>query len=211
MKLKALALVAAVAGIAALSGCETMSAEECAAADWGQLGYRDADNNGQDRFADRAESCAEKGYSADPDTYRGGWSEGIRAFCQPYRGFAFARAGGSFNGSCPGDLDEGFRYAYGDGRRVYDLQQDVQEARNEVSRFESRRRELDEDLREAEDDLDEATTDEERTRIRNRIDELRRQRRDNNDDLDVAQRNVPRLERLMSELRYEIGDRWGPW
>jgi hypothetical protein len=177
-----------------------MSAEECAGADWGALGYRDADNNGQDRFGDRAESCADKGYSADAESYRRGWAEGIRSFCQPYRGFAFARDGGSFAGACPAELDEDFRYAYNDGRRVYDVQQDVQEARNEISRFESRRRELDEDLREAEDDLDEAT-----------IDELRRQRRDNNDDLDVAQRNLPRLERMLSDLRYEIGNRWGPW
>lgn len=211
MKLKALALVAALAGFAALSGCETMSAEECASAEWGQLGYRDADNNGQDRFADRAESCAEKGFGADAESYRAGWSEGIRAFCQPYRGFAFARGGGSFNGSCPGDLDQGFRYAYNDGRRVYDVQQDINEARSEISRYESRRRELDDDLHELEDGLEAATTDEERTRIRNRIDQVRRERRDNNDDLDVAQRNVPRLERMLSDLRYEIGDRWGAW
>lgn len=211
MKLKLIAFAAVAVAAAALASCETMSAEECAGADWGALGYRDADNNGQDRFGDRAESCADKGYSADADSYRRGWAEGIRAFCQPYRGFAFARNGGSFAGSCPAELDEDFRYAYNDGRRVYDVQQDVQEARNEISRFENRRRELDEDLREAEDDLDDATTDEERARIRNRIDELRRQRRDNNDDLDVAQRNLPRVERALSDLRYEIGNRWGAW
>jgi hypothetical protein len=211
MKLKAMLLIAAVGAMAALAGCETMSAEECAAADWGQLGYADADANGQDRFANRAESCADKGYVADADAYRAGWSEGIRSFCQPYRAFAYARAGGGFNGSCPADLDEGFRYGYNDGRRVYQIQQDIQHARGQISNLESRRYQIDEDVRDRERELREATTDEERARIRNLLEELRRERRSVNDDLDIAQRNVPRLERLMSDLRYEIGDRWGPW
>lgn len=211
MKLRLLVLGAVFACAGALASCETMSAEECAGADWSQLGYRDADGNGQDRFADRAESCGEKGYNADPTAYRSGWAEGIRSFCQPYRAFSFARNGGSFNGSCPGDLDHEFRYAFADGRRVYDLQQDINNARSEISRLEERRHDIDGHLRDAENDLDEATTDETRRQIHNRIDDLRRERRDVNDDLDVANRNIPRLERVMSDLRYEIGDRWGAW
>jgi hypothetical protein len=212
MNLKLLALAGVFAAAVALASCETMSAEECAGADWGQLGYTDADGNGQDRFASRAESCAEKGYSADADTYRRGWAEGLRSFCQPYRAFSFARAGSSFSGSCPADLDQDFRYAYADGRRVYDLQQEINNARSEISRLEERRRDLDDQLDEYEGDLDDSTlTEEQRRHIRNRIDEIRRERRDANDDLDVANRNVPRLERLMSDLRYDIGGRWGPW
>jgi hypothetical protein len=211
MNLKLLMLAAVMAGAAALASCETMSAEECVSADWGQVGYRDADSNGEDRFASRAESCADKGIGADADAYRRGFAEGLRSFCQPYRGFSFARGGGTFNASCPADLDQDFRYAYADGRRIYDLQQEINEARSQISSLESRRHELDEDLERTEDDLNEATTDAERQRFRNRINELRGLRRDVNDDIDVAQRNVPRLERQMSDLRYQIGDRWGPW
>lgn len=123
MKLQAFALVGAVFALVVLTGCETMSAEECATANWRQLGYSDADRNGTDNLADRAESCAEKGISADAQAYHRGFEDGLRAFCQPPRGFDFARRGGSFNGYCPGDLDQDFRYAYADGRRVYDLQQ----------------------------------------------------------------------------------------
>lgn len=209
MKLQALALVGAVFALAALAGCETMSAEECATADWRQLGYSDADRNGADNLANRADSCAEKGISADADAYHRGFSDGMRAFCQPPRGFDFARRGGTFNGSCPGDLDEDFRYAYGDGRRVYDLQQSINAAQSAVDTAIRRRNELDDDIRGQEGLLQAATTDPERNRIRGVIEGMRRERRDVNDDLRVAQEQVPRLNYQMNILRSELGGRWG--
>ena len=209
MKLRALALVGAVFALAALAGCETMSAEECATADWRQLGYADADRSGQDNLADRAESCAEKGISADAQAYHRGFEDGLRAFCQPPRGFDFARRGGSFNGYCPADLDEDFRYAYGDGRRVYDLQQSIDAAQSNVDNAIRRRNEIDENIRGQEGLLQAAANDAERNRIRDVIEGMRRERRDVNDDLRVAQEQLPRLTYQMNVLRSELGGRWG--
>ncbi|MBL8546225.1 MAG: DUF2799 domain-containing protein [Hyphomonadaceae bacterium] len=209
MKLHAWALAGAVVALAMLAGCETMSAEECAVADWRQLGYADADRTGQDGFANRAQSCAEKGVSADANAYRSGFADGLRAFCQPPRGFDFARRGGTFNGYCPADLDEDFRYALGDGRRVYDLQQSIDEARRNVDNATRRRAELDDDIRGQEGLLQAATSDDERRRIRDTIEGMRRERRDVNDDIRVAQEQLPRLSYQMNILRSELGSRWG--
>jgi hypothetical protein len=209
MKLQAIAFAGAVAALIALSGCETMSAEECATADWHGLGYSDADRTGQDNLANRAESCAEKGISADVSAYRRGFDDGLRAFCQPPRGFDFARRGGSFNGYCPGDLDEDFRYAYADGRRVYDLQQEIDRARSAVDTAIGRRDELDDDIRGQEGLLQAATTDDERRRIRATIEGMRRERRDVNDDIRVAQEQLPNLNYQMNRLRSELSGRWG--
>jgi hypothetical protein len=211
MKLQAFALASAVAALIALSGCETMSAEECAVADWRQLGYSDADRNGQDNLANRAESCAEKGIAADTAAYRQGFDDGLRAFCQPHRGFEFGVRGGSFNGYCPGDLDGDFRYAYSDGRRVYDLQQAINQAQSAVNTAISRREELDDDIRGQEGLLQQATTEDERRRIRATIEGMRRERRDANDDIRVAQDQLPNLNYQMSRLRSELSNRWGSW
>jgi hypothetical protein len=211
MKLQALALVGAIAALAALAGCETMSAEECSTADWAQLGYNDANSNGTDGFANRAESCAEKGISADNDAYRRGFEDGIRNFCQPERGFEFARRGSSFNGYCPADLDSDFRYAYADGRRVYELEQDLDEARRNVDNAERRRDAIDQNIRAHEDQLQAATTEAERRQIRGDIERLRRERRDANDDIRVAQEQLPVLQYQMNILRAELGHRWGSW
>lgn len=211
MKLQAFALAGAFAALVALASCETMSAEECAVADWRALGYADADRSGQDNFATRSDSCAEKGIGADVSAYRRGFDDGMRAFCQPPRGFDFARRGGSFNGYCPADLDEDFRYALSDGRRVYDLQQSIDEAQRNVDSATNRRNEIDDDIRGQEGLLQAATSDAERRRIRDVIESMRRRRADANSDIRVAQEQLPRLQYQMSLLRSELSGRWGSW
>lgn len=211
MKLKVLALVAAVAGVAALAGCETMSAEECAAADWHALGYEDAAQRGASRFENRAETCAEKGVSADAMAYRGGFDDGMYQFCRPENGFAFARRGGSFAGSCPAELSEQFSYAYSDGQRVRGVEQALEAARSQIGRLIADREEIDDNIGSHEGSLREATTDEDRRRHRDEIARLQRERRNVNDDLRIAQSQIPALQRAVDDLRYEIGARWGSW
>lgn len=210
--LRVFAFAAAAAAVIALSGCETMSAEECAVADWRQLGFADAASSGADRLGDRTQSCAEKGISADASAYRAGFSEGMYEFCQPYRAFSFARGGGSFNGYCPGELQRDFSFAFADGRRVYAAEQELQAARSEVSRLESERRELDDDIGSHERTIaNPQTTEEYRRQMRTELEQLRRRRRDINDDIRTAQARVPHAQRLVDDLRYEIGLRWGDW
>lgn len=212
MKLKALAVAAVLAAAGGLlASCETMSAEECAGADWGQLGYTDASSNGHDNFADRARSCGEKGFSADQAAYSNGFGAGLRVFCTPERGFAYGRGGGGVVNTCPADLAEDFAYGYSDGRRVHEAQAEIDRIRSAISSAESRRDQNEEDMRDRQRELQNAQTDAERTRIRNGIDQLRRERRDIMDDLRNANDQLPRALRLMDDVRYDIGGRYGPW
>lgn len=205
-------LIVTAAAALVLASCETMSAEECAAADWQALGYEDAARSGATRFADRSESCAEKGITADFNAYQAGQVEGLYAFCQPRNAFHFAMNGGSFNGSCPGELRQEFGYAFADGQRIYAATQEVERARSEISRLESERYNIDEDIRSRERTIaNQETTEEERRRLRGEIDNLRRRRRDVNDDLGVAQERVHFTERAADDVRYQIGNRWGNW
>ena len=209
MKLKALALVAAVA--ATLAGCETMSAEECAAADWHALGFEDAARNGASRYGDREESCADKGVAADAVAYRAGFDDGMFEFCRPENGFAFARRGGQFNGACPAELEEQFGYAYSDGQRVRDAEQALADAQDEIGRLRAERDEIDDNIGSREGSLREATTEEERATHRAEIARLQRERQNVNDDMRTAQAQLPALQRAVDRLRYEIGNRWGNW
>ncbi len=211
MKFRAFLIAAALVAAGVLAGCETMSAEECAAADWRALGFGDAAQNGADRFADRAQSCAEKGISADGAAYASGFGEGMVQFCQPPNGFQFARRGGSFNGSCPAELQGAFYAAYGDGQRVHAVESELNEARNQINSIESRRREIDGDIRDHEDALRASTDKDVRERLVNEIEALRHERYDTNDDLELAQRRATYAQRRVNELHYEIGNRWVSW
>lgn len=210
MKRAILAMVVAVMGLA-LAACETMSAEECAVADWRAVGFNDASSNGADRFSARAESCAEKGISADQGAYASGFADGMTRFCQPPNGFQFAMRGGSFSGSCPPDLQYDFYAAYNDGRRVHEAQSEISTAESEFEQLRRRYNNFEEDIRNAQAALNAATTEEDRRRFRDEIEAYRRERRDMEDDLDHAERRVYFARRRLDDLHYDIGARWAPW
>jgi hypothetical protein len=197
---------------AALSGCETMSAEECVAADWRALGFNDAASNGADRFGSRAESCGEQGVVADQTAYASGFAEGMDRFCQPPNAFQFARRGGSFSGSCPSELQYDFYAAYNDGRRVHEAESEFSALRSEISSLESRLNEIDDDIRSRERSLaDPSTTPEDREWLRSDRDRLRRERRDVIENLRLAEEKVYFAQRRVDDLRFDIGSRWAPW
>lgn len=210
IRMRAVAASVALAA-AALAGCETMTAEQCAGADWRGLGFQDAAQGGADRYADRAQSCAEKGFTPDGRAYSEGFAEGMFQFCQPPNGFLFARRGGTFNGSCPPELQYDFAAAYADGRRVHEAEAEVQTAEAELSNLQTRRRNYDEDIREAEAALAAATTNEDRARIRGDLERYRRERRDMSVDFERAEQRLYYARRRVDDLRYEIGARWAAW
>ena len=211
MRLKAFLILAALGAGLALASCETMSVEECAAADWRALGFNDAASGGTDNFANRAQSCGEKGIVADGAAYQQGQQDGLVQFCQPPNAFSFGRRGGSFNGSCRPDLQGNFYAAYNDGRRVYEAENEFNTTQSNVNSYRSRLDDIRDRMDRSERALREATTDDERNRIRNDLDSLRRDRREVQDNLRDAEPRLYYLQRRVDDLRYEIGNRWAPW
>lgn len=111
---------------AVLSGCASMSAEECAASDWKAIGFEDgARGYTSDRFAQHRKECAEHGITADFDAYQVGRSQGLQEFCQPGRGFSQGAGGGQYYGVCPQELESGFVEAYSAGYKLYGLRSNV--------------------------------------------------------------------------------------
>jgi hypothetical protein len=211
MHMRMLTFAGLAGALFALASCQTMSAEQCAVADWRALGYEDAAKRGADRLGARTSDCSERGIVADVEAYQAGFQMGIREFCIPENGFAFARRGGLFEGMCPDDLDAAFRPAYADGRRVREAEQLVLTVQSRISTLENQRNRIDGQISAAERALAEATTDEERERRRNEINGLRRDRQRTYNDLAYSRGRLPVAEEAVLRLREEIGDRWGPW
>jgi hypothetical protein len=210
MNLRAFVLVAALGFGAMLASCETMSAEECAAADWRALGFTDASTGGADRFGSRAESCGEKGVTADGGAYAAGFSEGMYQFCQPAAAFNFALRGNSFNGSCPAELQGNFYAAYGDGRRIYEARSELDSARSRLSAIDPRLDDIDDDIREK-IEAQRGQPQDVRERLQREIADLRDERRDLVEERRDLQPRLVYLERRVGDLRMDIGNRWGAW
>ena len=128
MKSKILTIVLALA-LAGLSGCASMSADECLAIDWATVGFEDGSRGyTADRVGNHRKACAKHGVTADLAAYQRGHAQGVETFCQPGRGFNFGANGGGYNGVCPAHLEQDFLQAYSAGHKLYSLRSSLSTA-----------------------------------------------------------------------------------
>ena len=118
-----------VLALAGLSGCASMSADECLTLDWATIGFEDGSRGyTADRVGTHRKACAKHGVAADLAAYQRGHAEGIEAFCQPGRGFNFGVNGGGYRGVCPAHLEPDFLEAYSAGHKLYSLRSSLNTA-----------------------------------------------------------------------------------
>ena len=120
---KSMLRTSAALALIALSGCASMSRDECLTVDWRTVGFEDgvAGYSG-DRIGQHRKACAKHGVAPDLSAYQAGREEGLREYCVPSNGFRLGAQGGSYSGMCPADLDPPFADAYDAGRQLYTLQ-----------------------------------------------------------------------------------------
>ncbi len=152
-------LILPVLAATLIAGCETMSKEECVSADWYQVGYK-AGQEGRERSHIEyvAESCAKAGIIPDRELYFAGRDEGLREYCSPSHAFSLGINGGYYNAVCPPETSRAFESYYDEGRQIYD-------ARQYVNNLEAERHNL-------EHQLDDARSDEDKRKIRDRLETL---------------------------------------
>ena len=122
-----------VLAIAVLSGCASMSSEECANSDWVAIGYEDGSRGyTTDQFGNRRKACAKHGVTADFKAYQEGRAEGLVEFCQPSRGYSLGVSGGTYYGVCDVAMEEEFLDAYRVGSQLHSLRSNVSSANSRI-------------------------------------------------------------------------------
>lgn len=117
-----------------LSGCATMSGDECMTSDWSAIGYEDgARGYTTDRFGQHRKACAKHGVTPDFAAYQNGRDQGLVEYCQPSRGFNVGSNGGSYNGVCSVNREADFLDAYNAGHQLYSLRSQVSRANSSIS------------------------------------------------------------------------------
>jgi hypothetical protein len=136
-----------LAALAALSSCNSMSAQECLATDWRTVGYEDGVNGyAGDRIGRYRNACSEHGVTPDLVGYQTGRDQGLQEFCKPANGFRVGAHGGNYSGVCPADLDESFVDAYQTGRQLYTLRSRVGSTQSELYSMRAELDRIDRDL-----------------------------------------------------------------
>jgi hypothetical protein len=120
-------------GILALSGCASMSGDECATSDWSAIGYEDGSRGyTSDRFGNHRKACAKHGITPDFQAYQQGRTDGLVEFCQPSRGYNLGASGSRYNGVCSVGLEPDFLDAYRVGQQLYTLRSNVNAANSRI-------------------------------------------------------------------------------
>ena len=135
------AAVVLVGATFVLSGCATMSGDECLTSDWRAIGYEDGSQGyASSRLGQHRKACAKHGVTPDFQAYQTGRDEGLKEYCQPQRGYNLGVGGGRYNGVCPSHLEPGFLDAYRTGAQLYTLRSNVNNANYQIG---AKQRELD--------------------------------------------------------------------
>ena len=125
----------------ALSGCASMSGDECVTSDWRGIGFDDgARGYTAGRLSQHRKACAKHGVSPDLQAYQEGRTAGLREYCQPQRGFNLGAGGGQYNGVCSIDLEPDFLDAFRSGSQLHTLRSNVNSANYQIN---AKRHELD--------------------------------------------------------------------
>lgn len=174
------ALFAASVALLGLASCNSMSKEECVAADWKVIGDADgsAGYDPQERFAAHVKSCARIKVVPDQTVWYAGYQTGLQRYCTPLNGLSRGEAGDGYHNVCPVETASGFLRGYSIGQKAYQWRTRLNSARSDISSKEMRMDRRYNDLKNAKDDK-------ERRAIRDDIDnldrEIRRARRDAGD------------------------------
>ncbi len=102
-----------------LTGCSSMSAEECQTARWQEIGYRDGKAGRSPQVInDYAKDCGEVGYSVDHSVWQHAYQQGLRLYCSPDNGYRIGKSGGTYHGVCESEL---FYKNYQRGMKEYEI------------------------------------------------------------------------------------------
>lgn len=104
-----------------ISGCATLSKDECIQANWHSIGYTDgAKGSNAGRFQKHQKACAKHGIQANYETYKAGHRSGLEeVYCKPRSGYEAGLRGERYGNVCPKRMERNFLPAYNYGRDIY--------------------------------------------------------------------------------------------
>jgi len=203
---------AMVTGLA-LASCATMSKEECLRGDWRSVGYGDgASGYAMSRIDEHAKACAKTGVTPDFDLYARGRDEGLMRYCTEANGFRVGREGHSYANVCPPPVEREFLGGYADGERVHAAESRLESARSDLSSADARAEKRARQADGVEDELrNPKLTDEQTRELRDRLQRLRRERREAIEDGRRAEAAIRDAEREVDDLRARYAPHYGWW
>jgi valyl-tRNA synthetase len=186
-----------------LSGCASLSEEECLTGDWEGIGYRDGlQGELQSVLSKHQKACSEYQISLNLDDYLQGRKQGLKAYCLPNNGFSVGLRGVEYSYVCPKALEKSFLIEYQRGRTVYLQEQRVDQLETEIASVKKQLKKLTKKIKTTERNLlKEGVSRQERKAI---LESLREQEREVpllSSELDLLEAGLIYEEFILRQLR----------
>lgn len=173
-----------------VTGCATLSREECLYGDWFGIGIRDG-REGEEakRFINHQDACYEYGARPDKQQYLAGRERGLQEYCQLDNAITTGLRGHRYQSVCPPPIHNVFL-------RYNDAAYQVYQQREELESLNSSLLGKENSLR------DKKLSDKDRHSIRDEIRNMDRKRQQLRDDLYSAEQQLDRLIEDTRKYRY---------
>lgn len=122
-----------------VSGCATLSEEECLEGNWREIGQRDGQAGRTASFiAEHAKACEKAEVVPNQSLWEQGRQAGLPAYCTPAKVYSEGRSGRSLSPVCPSAQLAELQLANDRGRTWYRLSNEISSLNSEISQLQSR-------------------------------------------------------------------------
>lgn len=127
-----------IASVLLLSGCATLSKQECMVGDWQAIGYNDGvAGYYSERLASHAKACAKASVAPDYQAWERGRQLGLKQYCTVINAYNIGRRGRELNSVCPTAMTNTLQQANKQGREYYTLNSQLNEDRNLLEKYQA--------------------------------------------------------------------------
>lgn len=187
-----------------LSGCASLSKEECNNADWFLIGFEDGSRGkALSTVGEHRKACARVNITPDFARYESGHQKGATHYCTLENGFALGEAGGAYNGVCIKTTEARFLKGYHAGKNRFDLRRMIDHAVANITKHAERMDELQAEVREVEAAIvDAGSSSTERRRHLKALRELQKEKAAMEADTKALEYELEELRHRLDELIY---------
>lgn len=118
-----------------LTGCATLSPEECRTANWYQIGEQDGQSGYSDRISKHDKACSKVNIIPNTALYRSGYKHGLKSYCQPEIIYDHALNGSGGYQVCPSETHSQLRPYYNVASRYYDTKTKREKFYKELDKY----------------------------------------------------------------------------
>ena len=162
-----------ISSVYLLSGCATLSKQECMVGDWQTIGYNDGvAGYHSDRLASHTKACAKAGVAPDYQSWERGRQSGLQQYCTVNNAYNVGRRGRQLNTVCPVANARMLQQANQQGLDYYKLDSQLDDDKRLLDTYQAEFHKL-----ENGDMLDFANEKEARARLLSLSDEIRQTKR----------------------------------